>query len=73
MKWSSGEMNAVKKKKEFYHGTSRLSDDYHRILTNFLHKNALNWLFLCAAKTQLEWEREMEVPRWEVDALLSFN
>ena len=27
-------------KKKVYRGTSRLSDDYHLILTNFLHKTA---------------------------------
>lgn len=43
-------------KEKVYRGTSRLLDDYHRILTNFLHKNALNWLFFSVqrAKTQLE-------------------
>lgn len=49
MKWSWREMNEKKNDNtggKFYRGTSRLLDDYHQILTNFLHKNALNWLLL---------------------------
>ena len=60
-------------------------DDYHRILTNFLHKNALNWLFSshwaglqaskrAASEQKQTVERKMVFePRWEVEALLKFN
>lgn len=38
--------------KKFYRGTSRLLDDYHQVLTNFLHKNALNWLSVARKKIE---------------------